>query len=121
MPGHRRPDIISTSKASSHPLKPGRFYAGEVLSVNASGQVNVIIKDINVEIGPIVPIGTTPINKLSVKDEVICTFTDEFAKDVIVFGSKKIKQDIFAGKVEFQALQAAVTSLAARVTALEAE
>lgn len=119
MSRNKKPDVISREKASSHPIKPGRFYSARVTSVNPSGQINIHIQDLVVDAGPIVPIGTTPLNKLSVEDEVICTFTDEFFSSLIVFGSKKIKQDIFASKQTVQALQAAIVSLEARVSALE--
>lgn len=121
MARNKKPDIVSREKASSHPIKPGRFYSARVTFVGPSGQVNIHIQDLVADVGPVIPVGTTPLNKLVVGDEVVCTFTDEFINNIIVFGSKKIKQDIFASKQTVQALQAALISLEARVSALEAE
>jgi hypothetical protein len=101
---NKRPDIISTDKASSHPLQPGRFYSCTVESVDSVGRVTVLIHEINVSFGPVLPIGTTTRNKLSFGDSAVCTFTDEFFKEIIVFGTEKLKKDTFAGKEKFNLL-----------------
>ena len=116
-----RPEQVSRSNAASYPLRPGRFYTGTVTSVTANGQVTVKVNSLQNSFGPVFPIGTTPYSKLSVGDSVVCTFTDEFFKDVIVFGSSRLKPDVFALKSVVTALQATVSNLAARVAALEAE
>lgn len=114
-----RPQQVNRKNAASYPLSPGRFYIGVVTSVASGGKVTVKIPKLNSSFGPVVPVGTTPINKILVGDAVVCTFADESFSDLIIFGSSNVKADVFASKVEFQALQASVTSLAARVTALE--
>lgn len=113
-----RPDIVSAEKASSHPIRPGRFYSCTVQSVDSVGKVIVLINDINVPVGPVLPIGTTTRNKLSVGDSAVCTFTDEFFKEIIVFGTEKLKKDMFAGKEKFNSL---VDQLQSQINALRAE
>lgn len=120
------PDIVNREKGSSHPLKPGQFYKGSVEYVDASGQVTVNVKALGATFGPVMPIGTTTLNKLVKNDVVTCTFTDEFFTDVVVFGSSKIKADVFASKTLVQSLVNTITSLQNqiislnnRVTALE--
>lgn len=116
-----KPEQVSRSNAASYPLAPGRFYSGIVTSVSANGQVTVKVNSLKNSFGPIIPIGTTPYSKLNVGDSVVCTFTDEFFKEVIVFGTNRVKPDVFALKSVVTELQATVSSLAARVAALEAE
>lgn len=115
----QRPKIVSTTNAARYPLEPGRFYSGVVTKVTASGVVEVKIPNLKLTVGPTMPIGTTPTNKLSLNDSVICTFTDEHAREVVVFGSARIKDDVFGTKAEITSLQSQITALAARVTALE--
>lgn len=116
-----RPDVISTDKASSHPLQPGRFYSAVVSSVDVSGRVVVNIPDLNVSFGPVLPLGTTVASKLSVGDSAICTFTDEYFNNLVVFGSAKLKQDVYPTKTEFTTLQSLVSSIESRVSALESQ
>lgn len=113
------PDIVNREKASSHPLKPGSFYTGIVTAVDTSGRVTVKVQNLGASYGPVMPVGTTALNKLAVNDTVACTFTDEFFTDLLVFGSNKVKNDVFAAKTVVDALISTVNSLAARVTALE--
>lgn len=114
-----RPNLINPEKASSHPLAPGRFYAGTVSSVTAKGQVTVNIQSLGIGVGPTLPVGTTELNKLSAGDSVYCTFTDEYFTNVIVFGSSKFKEDVFASKELFEDLVGRVDQLEAQVNALE--
>jgi hypothetical protein len=111
-------DPVNRQKSSSHPLKPGQFYQGVVTAVDASGRVTVSVKTLGASYGPIMPIGATAL-KLGVNDTVLCTFTDEFFNDLIVFGSSRIKLDVFASKSLFEALVTRVNSLEARIEALE--
>lgn len=120
------PDIVNREKGSSHPLKPGKFYNGSVTYVDASGRVTVNVKSLGATFGPVVPIGVTTLNKMIKGDIVMCTFSDEFFTDLIVFGSSKIKADVFASKTVVESLLATITSLQnqiislnQRVTALE--
>jgi hypothetical protein len=59
-------------------------------------------------------------------DVVTCTFSDEFFTELVVFGSSKIKADVFASKTVVENLLSTITSLQnqiivlnQRVTALE--
>ncbi|MFM9052286.1 MAG: hypothetical protein ACKOKF_08210 [Bacteroidota bacterium] len=112
---NKRPNIINTKKASSHPLKPGRFYKAKVTAVDSSGRVNISVNGLgNGTFEKIVPIGTTELNKMQVGDTVMCTFTDEYFNDVVVFGASRIKSDVFASKVLFEQLVTRVAALEAR-------
>jgi hypothetical protein len=51
-------------------------------------------------------------------DIVVCTFSDEFFTDLIVFGSSKIKADVFASKTVVTSLLATITSLQSQITSL---
>lgn len=113
----KRPDIINPQKASKHQLKPGRFYQGEVTSVDSSGRVMVHVKDMG-NYGPITPIGTTKLNRLKNKDTVQFTFTDEFFTDGICFGSTRMKDDVFADKTVVTTLVSTVSSLQSQINAL---
>lgn len=120
------PSIVNRDKGSSHPLKPGKFYNGTVTFVDPSGRVTVNVKPLGATFGPIFPVGVTTLNKMIKGDVVMCTFTDEFFTDLVVFGSSKIKADVFASKTIVESLLATVVSLQnqiislnQRVTALE--
>lgn len=110
---NKKPNVINTKNASSHPLRPGRFYKAKVTAVDPNGRVNVSVNGLgnggNFE--KVVPVGTTELNKMSVGDTVACTFTDEFFNEVLVFGPSRIKDDVFASKILFEALVAKVTQL----------
>lgn len=112
------PDIVNREKGSSHPLKSGKFYNGTVTFVDASGRVTVNVKALGATFGPVVPIGVTTLNKMVKGDIVTCTFSDEFFKELIVFGSSKIKADVYASKTVVENLLATVTSLQNQITAL---
>lgn len=116
-----RPQQINRKNAASYPLAPGRFYNGVVTSVSTNGQVTVRVASLNSSFGPAIPVGATPYSRMSVGDSVVCTFTDEFFKNIVVFGSSKVKADVFAKKTLFEQLQTKVDSLEARIEALEAE
>jgi hypothetical protein len=47
-------------------------------------------------LGPIMPINTTPLNMMSKGDTVVCTFTDETNKQLVILGSATKKADIYA-------------------------
>lgn len=120
------PELVNREKGSSHPLKPGKFYSGTVTYVDASGRVNVDIKSLGAKFEKVTPVGVTTLNKMVKGDVVTCTFTDEFFTDLIVFGSSKIKADVFASKTVVESLLSTITSLqnqivslSNRVTALE--
>ena len=91
-----RPEIINKSKASSHPLKPGRFYTGSVTAVLSNGKINVKIPELGTQYGPLMPLNTTSTSRYVVGDSVKCAFADEFFNEIIVFGSTRVKEDVFA-------------------------
>jgi hypothetical protein len=121
-----QPNLVNREKASSHPLKPGQFYTGSVTFVDSSGRVDVTIGNLGTSFSRVLPVGSTTLNKLSVNDSVVCTFTDEFFTELIVLGHTKIKNDVFASKTVVDSLVSTITSLQnqivvlnQRVTALE--
>lgn len=115
----KRPNIINSEKASRHALRPGRFYKANVTAVDAQGQVSVTVPDIGSSFGPITPLGTTTLNKLSVGDLVQCTFSDEYFTDVIVFGNGQIKPDIYASKILVDSMVTQIASLVSLIAALD--
>ena len=92
----RRPEIVNRSKSSSHPLKHGRFYTGTVTAVLVGGRINIKIPELGTQYGPLTPLNTTSTSRYIVGDSVKCGFADEFFNEVIVFGSTRIKEDVFA-------------------------
>lgn len=92
----RRPEIVNKTKSSSHPLKQGRFYTGTVTAVLVGGRINVKIPELGTQYGPLTPLNTTSTSRYIVGDSVKCGFADEFFNEVIVFGSTRIKEDVFA-------------------------
>lgn len=116
---HSMPDIISSGKASSHTTTPGQIYLATVTSVNSKGLVHIFIPELQVPFGPVLPLGSTPLNKCAVGENVMCAFTNEFFNNVVVFGSSRIKADVFADKLVVQAMQTTIASLNQRITALE--
>lgn len=95
-----RPDIIDKNKASSHPLRPGRFYTARIKKVNTDGKVTVFIQELGLSIGPVAPLNLVDNNPYSVDDYVKCTFADEFFNELIVFGSVIKKESVYALKTE---------------------
>jgi hypothetical protein len=115
----KRPDIVDSRKASSHPLRPGRVYTANVTAVDTSGKVHVSLPSIGSTYGPIVPLGTTALNKYSVGDVVKCMFTDEYFNEIIVFGSSRVKEDVFASKAVVQTMQSTIATMQAQITSLQ--
>jgi len=115
-----RPSIIDRDKAASYPLKPGAFYKCQVTFVDSSGRVKVTVPNLGTTFGPITPVGTTALNKMAPGDTAICTFTDEFFKELIVFGHATISEDVFADRKKVAELEQTINDLLSRVTALEA-
>jgi hypothetical protein len=87
-----RPDIINREKASSHPLKSGRFYMGVVKSVDSRGAATVYVSELGSSYDKVVPLNTTNLNRVAVGDVVKCTFSDEFFTELIVLGVSNIKE-----------------------------
>jgi hypothetical protein len=96
----RRPDIISRTKASSHPLAPGRFYDAQIKRIESDGKVVISIQELGISFGPVMPLNTTDIQFYTVGDFVKCTFKDEFFREIIIFGSILKKQSIYIAKTE---------------------
>ena len=87
-----RPDIVNREKASSHPLKSGRFYMGIVKSVDSRGAATVHVSELGSSYDKVVPLNTTNLNRVAVGDVVKCTFSDEFFTELIVLGVSNIKE-----------------------------
>ena len=87
-----RPDIVNREKASSHPLKSGRFYMGVVKSVDSRGAATVYVSELGSSYDKVVPLNTTNLNRVAVGDVVKCTFSDEFFTELIVLGVSNIKE-----------------------------
>ena len=117
---NNRPKIVDRSKAASYPLKPGVLYKCRVTYVAPNGQIKVFINNLGSEFGPILPIGTTKLNKNKVDDIVLGVFTDEFFKELIVLGALSFKDDVFADKKIVDQMKQTILSLTARIEALEA-
>lgn len=115
-----RPLIIDRGKAAAYPLKPGVFYKCTVTFVEDSGRVKVYVPNLGSSFGPITPIGTTKLNKMTAGSTAVCTFTDEFFKELIVFGNATISEDVFADRKKVAALEQTIKNLKARIEALEA-
>lgn len=93
-----RPDIVSRGKSSSHPLKPGRFYTGTVTELLPNGKINIKISELGSRYYSIMPLNTTSNSRYVVGDSVKCGFSDEFFNELIVFGSTRVKEDVFAAR-----------------------
>lgn len=117
---NNRPRLVDRSKAASYPLKPGAFYKCKVTFVEPSGRVKVQVQYLGTTFGPITPIGTTKLNKMKIGDTAVCTFTDEFFKELIVFGHATISEDVFADRKKVASMEQQIKNLIARVIALEA-
>jgi len=114
-----RPDIVDKSKASSHPLRPGRFYTARVKKVHTDGKISVFVQELGLNIGPVTPIGLTDVNTYSVDDYVKCTFSDEFFNELIIFGNVVKKENIFALKSELDTLSSTVTTISSGLFVVE--
>ena len=53
-------------------------------------------------------------------DTAICTFTDEFFKELIVFGHATISEDVFADRKKVAELEQTIKDLVSRLETLEA-
>lgn len=114
-----RPVRIDETKAASYPLKPGTFYRCRVTFVAPNGQIKVFVSGLGSEFGPILPIGTTKLNKNKVDDIVLGVFTDEFFKELVILGVVSFKDDVFADKKIVDQMKQTILSLTARIEALE--
>ncbi len=95
---NNRPDIVNRGKSSSHPLKPGRFYTGTVTDLLPNGKINIKISELGSRYYSIMPLNTTSNSRYVVGDSVKCGFSDEFFNELIVFGSTRVKEDVFASR-----------------------
>lgn len=114
-----RPDIIDRQKASSHPLRPGRFYTGVIKSVDSRGAVSVHIPELGSTFDKITPLNTSPNSHFSIGDYVKCAFADEFFTDLIIFGSVKILPNLYPTVQEYLDLLSVVNNLISRIEELE--
>lgn len=106
-----RPDIIAKDKASKHPLKHGRFYTARVTKVSETGLITIYVDELQSYFGPLIQLNLTDATKCSIGDYVKCTFSDEFFREVIVFGFTQKKSDVFAPVSSINSLSASVSVL----------
>lgn len=90
------PKLISRTKSSSHVREPGRIYQAIVTSVREDGRVFVRIPTLSVDVGPILPLNTSPSKRLSINDTVACSFTDSYNSSLVIFGAATQVADDFS-------------------------
>ena len=90
------PKVISRTKSSTHTREPGRIYQAIVTSTREDGRVFVKIPTLSVNVGPILPLNTSPSKRLSVDDTVACAFTDSYNSSLVIFGSATQVADDFS-------------------------
>ncbi len=90
------PQIVRRDKASKHLRQPGEIYQGIVTSVKDDGRVFVKVPSLGITSGPIVPVNSSPSNRLSVGDAVICSFNNIYNSSLIVFGTATQSADDYA-------------------------
>jgi len=98
MSRNNNPRVINRHNAASFALAEGRFYSATVTAVKPGGLITVRIPSLGLSYGPLMPMNTTETSVYSVGDVVKCTFTDEFFKELIVFGSTKKRPDAYVPK-----------------------
>lgn len=81
------PQIVRRDKASKHLRQPGEIHQGIVTSVKDDGRVFVKIPGLGITSGPITPVNSSPSNRLSVGDTVICSFNNIYNSSLVVFGT----------------------------------
>jgi microcystin-dependent protein len=91
-------NIIARDKASRHVRQPNAIYQGVVTSVKDDGRIHLRIPSLQLSLGPVLPINTTPLNVYSKGDTVICTFTNNENTSLIVIGRATVKEDVFAAR-----------------------
>jgi hypothetical protein len=111
-----RPLIIDSTKSSSHPLAPGRFYTGKVTSVLSNGKISVSIPEIGGKFGPLVPMNLGSSRKYKVGDKVKCTFNNEFFDELIILGLVTAKPQ--NSGLQIEDIAESVASLTASVALL---
>jgi hypothetical protein len=119
----RRPSIVNTTKPSSHPLIPGRFYTGKIISVLPNGKVSVSIPEIGGKFGPMVPLNLSQNSRYTVGDKIKCTFNNEFFDELIIFGLASVKTNVTNPEIddlrqEVESLTTTVESLTTTVNSL---
>lgn len=119
-------DYINYENGSQHPFRGGGLFLGRVVSVDSSNRVSVRLPTLGLSLRSCPVLNTTPTLFMKVGDSVVCAFLENDNQDVVVLGRINIALDVFATKTEFaaltsvvQGLNSALTSLEARVSALE--
>lgn len=79
------PNIISRTKASSHPTPRGGMYVGVVRTITPDGKYFVYFPKLDNTIGPIRKIQSTI--EVSIGTQVLCTFTNANNDSMFVIGS----------------------------------
>jgi hypothetical protein len=117
----RRPSIVNTTKPSSHPLIPGRFYTGKIISVLPNGKVSVSIPEIGGKFGPMVPLNLSQNSRYTVGDKIKCTFNNEFFDELIIFGLASVKTNVTNPEIDDlrQEVESLTTTMESLTTTVE--
>lgn len=100
---------INFEKASSHPLRPGGVYVGNVVSF-VSGRPTVFVQELGVTYTDVDFVGSTKSYKLKTGDQVLCTFINNETREIYVLGAFNQKNDSFVTVEKFNALIDALTT-----------
>lgn len=90
------PQIVRRDKASKHVRQPGEIYQGVVTSTRDDGNVYVKIPSLSITSGPVMPLNSSPSNRLSVGDVVACSFNNSYNSSLIVFGTATQASDDYS-------------------------
>lgn len=90
------PQIVRRDKSSKHVRQPGEIYQGIVTSVRDDGNVYVKIPSLSITSGPVMPLNSSPSNRLSVGDVVACSFNNSYNSSLVVFGSATQASDDYS-------------------------
>lgn len=110
---------INRTKASSHPLVAGGVYIGIIKwhDSNPTSLPTVYVPQLGCTFTKVNYLNNTTRNVYQPNDRVLCTFIDLETQEIFVLGNFNKKQDVFSGKVKFNAL---VDELQNQINALRA-
>jgi hypothetical protein len=118
-PNQPVPDYVNYTNGSQFPSFGGGLYIGTISGVAAGFRYSVKIQSLGITVKDCACISTTAINKPALTDVVLIGFLGQTLEEAVVLGKINVSVDVFASKTSVTSLQAQLTALAARVTALE--
>ena len=113
------PDYINYSNGAQFPSIGGGLYIGQIKAVGTDLRCSVAVSDMGITLNLIRSLNSTPNNPPKIGDAVVVGFIGHTIEEAVIIGKLNVSVDVFATVATVAALQAQVTSLAARVTALE--